>query len=620
MCHRVALALSLVLLTPSLTAIGAELVIAPYLQAMRSDGVVVLWETDAPATGRVRYGVGAETDLMSDESPAGTHHEVTLDGLAPGATHTYQIEIDGQSVGEPASFVTFPAGPEPTLDLLVCGDNRSDHESHAEIITAMLQHPADLVVNTGDMVASGEQEDQWVTFFSVEAELLKSTPMFPVIGNHDERDGQLPDVVARLLEPPKNGNELGTYYSWDVGNSHFIVVEAHVAIGMPWNCAIDIMAMEVCFSDEQVDWLMADLAAARDNPDVEHVFVFSHIGPYSSKEGRTGLAHLRWLLPELAQSKVKLIMSGHDHYYEHGRAANGIHYVITGGGGAPLYETTPGYNTAVYHNEVWVSTAVHNFIRVSVDGPHVRVDAYEADGTLLEAFSVLPRPSCEAAADCEGQEAGPCEGSWSCGGDGLCYWDCVPDKDCVLPVHCGDPPEGACPGEWDCDHGACSWICAPAPDCVVDADCETRAPLEDCEGGSYACVDGMCEWRCTEPDCVEDADCEALVTPTDCEGGHAACEQGDCAWVCPDPPVEVVEPEPEPEPVPEVQEPAPDASADQGSTEPAAEPEEGDGGGSSCAVGGPARPGVVWLLGVLLAFAFVRRRRAVRVGASEGDG
>ena len=35
--------------------------------------------------------------------------------------------------------------------------------------------------------------------------------------------------------------------------------------------------------------------------------------------------------------RVALVISGHDHYYERFRSANGVTYVVTGGGGYDLY-------------------------------------------------------------------------------------------------------------------------------------------------------------------------------------------------------------------------------------------------------------------------------------------
>src|SRR5438128_2718882 len=65
--------------------------IAPYLQDVRTDGIVVVWETDVPATGIVRLDLpGRRTAFLS---PPGLHHEVRLSGLRPGARYRYVVAI-----------------------------------------------------------------------------------------------------------------------------------------------------------------------------------------------------------------------------------------------------------------------------------------------------------------------------------------------------------------------------------------------------------------------------------------------------------------------------------------------------------------------------------------------
>ena len=69
---------------------------------------------------------------------------------------------------------------------------------------------------------------------------------------------------------------------------------------------------------------------------------------------------------------------GHDHNYQH-YLKNGVHYFITGGGGAPLYDVdTPpaGITLKVESTE--------HFVVVKVDGKTARVEALRLDGQPLE--------------------------------------------------------------------------------------------------------------------------------------------------------------------------------------------------------------------------------------------
>jgi len=62
---------------------------------------------------------------------------------------------------------------------------------------------------------------------------------------------------------------------------------------------------------------------------------------------------------------------------------NDIHYVVTGGGGAPLYDVDkppPGMTVKVVSTE--------NFVMVKVDGKSAHVEAVSIDGTKLDQFDV----------------------------------------------------------------------------------------------------------------------------------------------------------------------------------------------------------------------------------------
>lgn len=474
---------------------AATLTKGPYLQDLRQDGLVVVWETDTASEGTLEYGLtdGFGTDSASGST--GTHHEVRLTGLDAATEYFYRVKVDGQPAGQMGSFVTAPSDKVP-FTFLAYGDTRSDPAAHALITATMMQHQAAFIIHTGDMVASGEVEADWDGLFTVEADQFRNTVFWPVIGNHEEHDGEAPPPFIRLLVPPESAEAHPTYYSFDYSNSHFIVLDGHVAVESGVECTFRIMAFEECFSQAQMTWLEADLAAANADPGIEHVFVIVHVGPYSSKSGRSGSAQMRALFPLFAESKVAMVISGHDHYYEHGMSSNRMHYVITGGGGAPLYETKGPEGHVVYPHEILVSTSVYNFQSIFVDGQKIEVVSYEADGSVLESFEVEPRAVCTLPADCETEQEGVCEGEWICNGNQRCQWLCVVAKPCFTEAECGDPPGDRCPGNWECLNSTCAWVCDAEPDCVEDDDCLGRDGLTDCEKGFYSCLNGMCEWTC----------------------------------------------------------------------------------------------------------------------------
>jgi hypothetical protein len=83
-------------------------------------------------------------------------------------------------------------------------------------------------------------------------------------------------------------------------------------------------------------------------------------------------------VPELfASHGVDLVLSGHDHIYERG-AAGAVKYVVSGGGGAPLYPIVTRTPTTSF------AESAYHFIRFTLDGDALELVAYRPDGSILD--------------------------------------------------------------------------------------------------------------------------------------------------------------------------------------------------------------------------------------------
>jgi hypothetical protein len=74
---------------------------------------------------------------------------------------------------------------------------------------------------------------------------------------------------------------------------------------------------------------------------------------------------------------VDLVLSGHDHIYDRGTFQS-LKYIVTGGGGAPLYPVQRNDPTA---RKV---EAAYHFIEVTATREAVRLVVLRADGSVLE--------------------------------------------------------------------------------------------------------------------------------------------------------------------------------------------------------------------------------------------
>jgi hypothetical protein len=92
----------------------------------------------------------------------------------------------------------------------------------------------------------------------------------------------------------------------------------------------------------------------------------------------------RALAPLFQRYGVDVVFQGHDHHYERSEPINGVTYVVTGGGGAPLRGAAGAAWTAV-------KESAYHYVTVQASPTRIRVVARRLDGTQLDAFEVDPR-------------------------------------------------------------------------------------------------------------------------------------------------------------------------------------------------------------------------------------
>ena len=378
------------LLAAALPATAVTVVRGPYLQQVTADSAIVVFDLDEAAVAEVHHGSSPTAlDQVTPSTADAVHHEIALASLEADTAYAYGVFVGGTSLSEGHALRTM-VPPGSPFTFIAYGDSRSGHDDHTAVVSAMAGRDARFILHTGDLVADGEDADQWDTYFGIVGDTLHDLPLYPVIGNHDEEDGEAALYAAAFALP---GNE--HHYSFDVGNAHFVVLDQYVHAELV--CAQDDQLVDNCLDEEQLAWLTGDLAAARDDEAIEHIFVSAHEGPYSSKGSRDGSLQMRVLLPTFAEYGVTALITGHDHYYERGLTGNGIPYVITGGGGAGLYgigEPSEDPHTVV-HN-----ASVHHFVQVVVDGETPTFTTVDTAGAIVDtAVFTAPEPGQPAADD-----------------------------------------------------------------------------------------------------------------------------------------------------------------------------------------------------------------------------
>ena len=220
------------------------------------------------------------------------------------------------------------------------------------------------MVSVGDLVPL---ED---TFWTIEKYLGDNYLWYPVVGNHDLWESDMQwlrsyDYDPNGDAPPNIVNRgpqgcLETTYSFDYGNSHFVVLNIYCDTNRQTDGAI---------VDALYDWLVADLNAT----DKQHIFVFGHEPAFPQEDFDIGLVrHLGdsldkypvtrdrfWSL--LRDRGVAAYVNGHTHSFS-AVEIDGVCQVDVG--------HAMGART---------QAAQSTFVVFHVEGNTVRYEAYRAD-------------------------------------------------------------------------------------------------------------------------------------------------------------------------------------------------------------------------------------------------
>ncbi len=350
-----------------------KIAIGPYVQNMSYGSVTLSWST---LEGSVKV-VSPDGQTMS--LPKYEQHEIRLTRLQPNTTYQYDVLGDGSDEGK-GSFTTFPKGIEP-FKFVVLGDTRSRHDVHQKIVNKIIDEKQLFVVNTGDLVGNGDDILDWRHFFRINHELMKSTPYFSVLGNH-EKDSK---NYYNFFDLP--GDE--RYYSFTVGDALFIVLDGE---GRQYTTPPFIKKenRDIFWNNQNVDYFIKEKEWLENTlnlyNDAGYIFVFMHKPLFSIKKSRVEGAKMRreFWGDIFERHNVQFFINGHDHHYHH--AFNGgTHYVTTAGGGAPLYDTD------ALQPEPVKFAKVEHYVAIKVGPEEATLTAIDIDGNVIEKIKAPRR-------------------------------------------------------------------------------------------------------------------------------------------------------------------------------------------------------------------------------------
>jgi len=252
------------------------------------------------------------------------------------------------------------------FSFIVYGDTRgrrdgvNEQYEHSLVVESMLRtiatmergpDPVRFILQSGDAVVNGGDAQQWnVSFVGLINRLTTQggVPYFLAPGNHDVTSaadlnapgrkvglGNYLRAMSRLIPPNGASRRLAGYptYAFGYGNTFVLAFDSNIAE-----------------DSVQYAWVEGQLRGL-DRSRYTHVVAFSHhpafsSGPHggSTIERPTAAIRARYM-PLFRRHGVDLVFTGHEHFFEpsveryrdpSGRARR-MDQIVSGGGGAPLY-------------------------------------------------------------------------------------------------------------------------------------------------------------------------------------------------------------------------------------------------------------------------------------------
>jgi len=314
--------------------------------------------------------------------------------------------------------VSYPQGEAP-FQFIVYGDNRPDPRQKGlnaivqrNFVKEVMRVQPQFVINTGDLVWAGVSEWSWHEFDSQTLSPIRAAGIsyYPTLGNHELNYGPyglpawwearwlgipllplLPiEMLSRFGFPgiPNERRAIDNFfehfpqlgrreaYAFRYGNSHFVFLNTESPTGP---------------DTPQGRFLHEQFEKVKGEASYHCFFVIFHRPAYtigtrhSPRPSERKLAEvLEGYQQRCTQERRELhivVLMGHNHIY-YRTQRNGVTYVITGGGGAPLYDVRPKEGTI--SGDAW--GVGYHYLLIKINGAEIEI-------------KVMPIPTLEEGRD-----------------------------------------------------------------------------------------------------------------------------------------------------------------------------------------------------------------------------
>lgn len=318
----------------------------PYLQLGTSTSMNIRWRTDINTISRVRYGTSLSgLNHMAEDLSLKMEHELRLTGLSPNTQYWYSVEDEnGILQGDDENYFQTlpPVGEKQLYRIGVFGDCGSNNTNQLNVRNSIINYLGENYMNAwillGDNAYPNGTDEQYTSgFFNYyKDKFLKQNPLYPAPGNHDydrptgartAHNNPYYSIFTMPAAGEAGGYPSGTeaYYSFDIGNIHFISLDSDGLHG-PDGAKRKIYELP----NEQVSWVIQDLEA---NTNKDWVIAYWHQPPFTKGSHDSDdpvkdndLIQIRAnFIKILEDHGVDLVLCGHSHVYERTKLLNGYY-------------------------------------------------------------------------------------------------------------------------------------------------------------------------------------------------------------------------------------------------------------------------------------------------------
>ena len=352
----------------------------PLVQMSGEREVVLAWYMTRPVTGEFVVNVAQADGLAYPVEADGNRCRAVLTDLEPGQSYEYRISLDGKVLKE-SELRTARSVGEP-FKFLVFGDSGRGTQEQYRLGAQMNAANPDFLLHTGDVVyGRGERHKYRERFFLPYEDLLQRVNLWPSLGNHDILEPSLGEPYLEIFELPENGpHDLRAEH-----NYWFDYAGARIAV-------VDSNLDEGTLRDEVAPWLREVLTDC----EADWKFVLFHHPPYTAGRYKPNKKIQNTLVPVIESTSVDVVFNGHDHMHQRlgpilggelAEEGTGVVYVISGAGGAGLYDAVPPEQ-----RPDWVMSLhdeIHSFTSVAVVSQHeLIIEQVALGGVILDKWTL----------------------------------------------------------------------------------------------------------------------------------------------------------------------------------------------------------------------------------------